>query len=346
MSDTILFVDDDVRILSALQRSLHRSYHIEIACGPDDALEALNGDTYAVVVSDLNMPRMNGIEFLTRVKRRTPDTVRILLTGQADFGSAMAAVNDGNVFRFLSKPCTQDVLTKALDAGLEQYHLLSSQKNMLQETLLGTVEVLVELLGAVQPAAFARACHLQHYVREIGRELQSPQTWEYEAAALLSQAGSISLPAELLDRYARGEELSGDEMERFLAHPRVGRQLLERIPRMHVVARIVERQNAPFDSAPAVHTDVFPVALGAQMLRAAIDFDRLTAAGHSSEAALQTMRQQMEVYNPEVLAALDRCKDRHMPPSSRTANEDFSAIASRQLPFRHLTDQVMRALRD
>ena len=105
MNEAILLVDDDVRVVSALQRSLYRTYRIEIAAGAQDALDAIGKNSYAVVVSDLQMPGMNGVELLTHVKRLSPGTVRILLTGQADLDAAIAAVNEGNVFRFLTKPC-------------------------------------------------------------------------------------------------------------------------------------------------------------------------------------------------------------------------------------------------
>src|ERR1035437_1179439 len=142
MSDTILLVDDDVRVVSALHRSLYRDYRIEIAAGPGDALDALAHTAYAVVVSDLQMPGMNGIDLLTTVKEASPDTVRVLLTGQADLETAIAAVNEGNIFRFLTKPCLHQLLKQTLDAALEQHWLQISEKDVLRETLMGTVAVL------------------------------------------------------------------------------------------------------------------------------------------------------------------------------------------------------------
>src|SRR5690242_18933857 len=134
MNDTILFVDDDIRIISALQRNLYREYRVEIAAGPKDALEAIADANYAVVVSDLKMPGMSGIEFLAQVKESSPDTVRVLLTGQADLEAAIAAVNEGSVFRFLTEPCPKEVLTRTLDAALEQYRMITSEKELLQDT--------------------------------------------------------------------------------------------------------------------------------------------------------------------------------------------------------------------
>jgi len=121
MTEPILFVDDDVNLVSALQRNLRKDYGIAIATSASDALEAVRDDAYALVVSDLQMPGMNGIELLTRIKDFSPETVRILLTGRADLEAAIDAVNEGCIFRFLRKPCPQGLLTKTLDAGLAQY---------------------------------------------------------------------------------------------------------------------------------------------------------------------------------------------------------------------------------
>src|SRR5579859_6959185 len=151
MNETILFVDDDIRIVSGLQRTLRKEYEMEISGGPGDALDAIREAPYAVVVSDLKMPGMNGVEFLTRVKQLAPDTVRVLLTGQADLDTAIAAVNDGHVFRFLTKPCPQAVLTTTLDAALAQYRLVRAEKDLFHETLLGTIGILSEILSITQP---------------------------------------------------------------------------------------------------------------------------------------------------------------------------------------------------
>jgi len=170
MSEIILFVDDDIQLVSALQRSFHRTYHVELALSAADALEALAEVPYAVVVSDLQMPGMNGIELLTRVKGLSPDTVRILLTGQADLEAALEAVNEGNVFRFLRKPCPQELLKKTLDAALAQFRLQMAERQVLEETLVGTVSVLTQLLATVAPAAFGRSSRVCWCVQKLARQ--------------------------------------------------------------------------------------------------------------------------------------------------------------------------------
>ena len=118
----VLFVDDEPLVLDALRRMLHDKFHIYTADSGEKGLAAVeqNGP-FAVVISDMRMPGMNGAEFLARIRKDAPDTVRMLLTGFTDLDAAIAAVNEGNIFRFLTKPCRKDELVGAINLGLAQY---------------------------------------------------------------------------------------------------------------------------------------------------------------------------------------------------------------------------------
>ena len=124
MADKILFVDDDANLLSGLQRTLRRQFDVVTANGPEQALGTLKTQgPFGVIVSDFKMPLMNGVELLGRTAAEWPDTVRILLTGEADTKAAIAAVNEGHVYRFLTKPCPAFSLANALTAAIKQHNL-------------------------------------------------------------------------------------------------------------------------------------------------------------------------------------------------------------------------------
>lgn len=130
MKEKILCVDDDPNILQAYQRSLRREFEIEVAKGGKEGLEVIASQgPFAVVVSDMRMPGMDGIQFLSKVREQTPNTVRIMLTGHADRQTAIDAVNQGNIFRFLTKPCSPEILAKSLEEGIQQYQLLKAKTN-------------------------------------------------------------------------------------------------------------------------------------------------------------------------------------------------------------------------
>ena len=129
MSTKILCVDDEENVLTGLQRTLRKQFPIDIAVGGAAGLQRLERDgPYAVVMADMQMPEMNGIEFLKKAQAAAPDTVRLMLTGNADQKTAVDAVNDGHVFRFLTKPCDPPQLTSALEAALKQYRLITAER--------------------------------------------------------------------------------------------------------------------------------------------------------------------------------------------------------------------------
>ena len=132
MKDKILLVDDDAMILAGLKRQLRSQFRIETALSGEEALEIIDEKgPFAVVVSDYYMPGMNGIDFLCRVKKVDPDTVRMMLTGSADMSTAIAAVNEGSIFQFHPKPCPAEKLGEAIKSGIYKYrHTTNSQTQM------------------------------------------------------------------------------------------------------------------------------------------------------------------------------------------------------------------------
>ena len=341
--ETILLVDDEIQVVAALQRRLYKSYQVEIASCAAEALEAIAGTSYAVVVSDMKMPGMNGIELLGKVKQISPETVRILLTGQADLDVAIAAVNEGSVFRFLSKPCPDELLTKTLDAALDQHRLVVGERDVLQETLSSTVGVLAEILAVTQPAAFGRAWRASRHVQTIAREMKLPDLWQFEVAAMLSQIGCISVDPAVLRKYDAGELLSAAETAQMLSQAQVGQTLLEKIPRLHAVAEMIGRQHdVSFGtgSLPGNHV----IELGAQLLHVALDFDRLTSIGRSAAEALNEMRRSAQ-YSPDMLVALDREQHEAKPDAATEVPDREPSEVERQL-FRPIAEQVLRSLTD
>ena len=122
MSSEVLLVDDDVNVLQGYQRTLRRQFKIETVDSGAAALTLLTGGReFAVIVSDMRMPGMDGLQLLRAVKTRSQDTVRIMVTGNSDQQTAVAAINEGDVYRFLTKPCDPEVLVKTLQDGIEQH---------------------------------------------------------------------------------------------------------------------------------------------------------------------------------------------------------------------------------
>lgn len=311
MNEKILCVDDDINILRAFRRLMQKEYMFEIANSGQAALTLIaEQGPFAVVVSDLKMPEMDGVQFLTTVREKSPDSIRVMLTGQADLETAIAAVNEGNIFRFLTKPCSPEILGKTLQAALEQYRLVTAERTLLRQTLVGSVQVVTNTLNLVNPTAFGQGSRLKPIVKHMATRLALPQQWRFELAAMLSQIGCMTLPSSLLQKVNMGRSLSQEEQELFATHPQVAKDLLVKIPRLELVARMIARQlNPPKERVWADDQEAEDtVFIGANMLRVAAAFDRLIRQGIPPRSAVADLRKKPDLYLPEVVDALQDIK--------------------------------------
>ncbi len=134
VEERILFVDDEQNVLDGYKRLLHDQFRIEVVPGGGQALAAIHlFGPYAIVISDMHMPGMNGAEFLGQVRQLAPNTVRMLLTGFKDINLAIEAVNEGRIFRYLTKPCEKKELVNAIELGLLQYHANVEARDAVKE---------------------------------------------------------------------------------------------------------------------------------------------------------------------------------------------------------------------
>lgn len=305
MSEKVLIVDDEPNLLSSCKRILrNENYELYTACGGTEGLKSFGSSgPFAVVVSDYRMPEIDGIEFLKMIKERNPDTVRMMLSGNADLNTAIDAVNKGNIFRFLNKPCPPDILSQTIKAGIDQYHLITAEKELLKNTLTGSIRVLIDILSMVNPVAFSRASRIRKYVHHLVTQLHVQNVWQFEVAAMLSQIGCVTFPPELLEKQSEGELLSADEQKLMNTYPKIGFDLLDKIPRMENIARMVERQLRPYVDFQydKKDPDQEEIAIGAQVLKVAIDFDLLISEGQTKIKAVDKMYRKQGAYNPRLL---------------------------------------------
>jgi response regulator RpfG family c-di-GMP phosphodiesterase len=292
MSERVLFVDDEPNVLEAIQRTLRKQVDLQTAAGGMDGLRMLRDEgPFGLVVSDMRMPAMSGAQFLAKVREQDPDAVRMILSGQSDIQAAIAAVNEGHIYRFLSKPCLPEQLLAAVEEGLKQHRLITSEKILLEQTLSGAVKMLIEILGMVSPAASGRAGRLQRYTIELAKALGLPEQWQWGVAAFVSQIGCVALPKEMLAKVDGGKPLTVDEDRLYESHPEVASKMLAGIPRLEDVAAIVTAQFGPLNFA-GLPKDIkqWDVRRAGQLLlRTCIEYDRLVARGATREAAVNTL---------------------------------------------------------
>ncbi|ANO50530.1 HD domain-containing phosphohydrolase [Woeseia oceani] len=308
MTDKILFVDDEPNVLNSIRRSLRNKFDIDTAESGNEALRKIKtGGGYAVIVSDMRMPEMNGIEFLARAKEVAPDTVRMMLTGNADQQTAVDAMNVGDVFCFLNKPCNAEKMNSAVAAALHQHQLIIAEKELLEETLRGSIKALTEVLALNKPEVFGRATRLKSHMRRLAMQLKLDDLWRHESTALLSQIGCTGISEELVKRRVSGDRLNDAEMAEFAEHASLGANLLSSIPRMEAIADAIRYQEKNFDGSgyPADARKGEQIPMGARLLKVVLDFDALEAAGHNASDSLEQLRQQAAWYDSAVLAAFE-----------------------------------------
>jgi response regulator RpfG family c-di-GMP phosphodiesterase len=296
----VLCVDDEPQILEGLQLHLKRHFIVNVASSGADGLALLaEKKDVAVILSDMRMPNMDGAKFLNAARTAAPDAVRMLLTGYTDMQSAIAAVNEGQIFRFISKPCPPDQLLQAFGSAVQQHRLIVAEKVLLQQTLLGCVDSLAKVLSLSKPAAFGRALRLRGKVHAILEHLHWQEQWQCEAAAVLSQLGAVTLAEETLMKLNEGEALEPAERLEVAVSIEAAMEMLKDIPRLEPVLEILKHM---VDSLRDRRASA-EIALGGRLLDIVFEWDALEAQGYGQAAALDKMSAVEGVYDAAIMSA-------------------------------------------
>lgn len=283
----ILCVDDEPRVLQGLRQVLFKSFEITAAPSGEAGLAALDANgPFEAVVSDMQMPHMNGAVFLAEVRARRPEVSRVLLTGHANIEAAIAAVNRGQIFRFLTKPCPPEELSAALKDAVAQHRLLTAERVLLEQTLVGSVKALSEVLALVHPEVFGPSVRQHVRVRAVAERLQLPDPWQLEVASMLAAVGYVVLPTDVAAKLRSGAELTNAEAEMAAQMPLVVERVLSHIPRLEQVRALLKAHDA---------LQVDPAAWGeaskaAQVLHAITELGVLEQREQGMISALRTLR--------------------------------------------------------
>lgn len=334
--ERILFVDDDTNLLAAYERRLNKQFTLDTAPGGEDGLAKLaEKGPYALVIADRQMPGMDGTKFLSLVRERAPETVRIMLTGNVDLEAAIRTVNEGGIFRFLTKPCPHKDLVKAIEDALAQYRLVVAEKELLSKTLNGSIKLLTDILSMLDSGCFGRGQTLRDAITRVAGKLKLDNAWEIHLAVMLAPIGYVTIPADVLVRFRRGEPLSQGEAQMLAQVPDSAARLLANIPRLEGVARIVQYQHKHFDGSgvPADGVAGESIPVGSRLLRILLDTLELENKGMTRSEALEELQQRRGEYDPGLLSAV-RTHWENGPATNATA---FFKRSTASLPLKELT---------
>jgi response regulator RpfG family c-di-GMP phosphodiesterase len=317
----VLCVDDEPYVLEGLQVNLRRHFDVSTATSGREALRMIHkSDPYCVILSDMRMPEMDGASFLSLAKDASPDSSRVLLTGHADLEAAVKAVNEGGIFAYLSKPCPAGELLTAFEGAHEHHQIVVAEREILEETLWGSVNVMAQVLGLVNEEAFGRTEQLRTIIIRISEALFLPNIYEFEIAAMVSQIGCVMLPGELLHRIDTRQSLTAEERKMFLDHPKTAQRLLQRIPRLEDIAVMVGNQHRSFGAQdPERHIlEDNRRLLGANLLRLSLDTARLVASGLTRDECIAALELRPQAYDPRMLAVLSQIQIDPPPMTTRS----------------------------
>ncbi|MBT4836358.1 MAG: response regulator [Methylococcales bacterium] len=297
----ILLVDDEPAILEGLEIQLRRKYQVISATSGQLGLDELSlSNDFSVVVSDMRMPSMDGATFLSHCREVSPDTVRILLTGYSDQESAISAINDGQIYRFLTKPCPASQFLRTIDEATKQHNLITAEHELLEKTLHGCVKTLMDVLALTNAVGFGRATRLHKIVKELCDELNIKNRWFIEVAAMVSQLGAITLPEQLAEKLYYSEKLNHEEQQQVDALPAVVNSLLENIPRLEPVLDLL----ADLGKKSQLKDPKCP----ANLIKIAMDYDILESRGQTAQECLDILQNRMPIYPAIVIQALIKIK--------------------------------------
>jgi signal transduction histidine kinase len=172
----VLFVDDDENILKALKRALHAEpYRVHLAASAEQALALLTRETVHVVVTDIGMPKMDGLKLLEEITLRYPDTVRMVLSGRSGTATIIGAVNAGKIYRYILKPWDDDDLKINVRQALA-LHALQAERNRMTVLLQEHNQMLEERVAerTRQVLSFERQAEIGRYAAQIVHNLNNP----------------------------------------------------------------------------------------------------------------------------------------------------------------------------
>jgi putative nucleotidyltransferase with HDIG domain len=281
----VLFVDDEVNILKALVR-LFRAEPVRVftASSAAEALALVGAEPIQVVVSDQRMPGTTGVRLLAQVRERRPDVVRILLTGHAEIGIAVEAINYGEIFRLLTKPWNDEELRATVRQALadcairtevgrlnallqaqnsslhemnqslerkvaERTSELEAKNRELRTAYLSTVRALSEAVDAKDPYTRGHSERVGVYASRIARELACKREFieRIYLAGLLHDIGKIGIPDAII---GKPERLTAAEYELMKRHPEIGARILEPVAFLADIVPCVRHHHEWYDGSP------------------------------------------------------------------------------------------------
>jgi len=249
----ILIVDDEQNILDAFRRTIPKNYHVEYCNDPIKALEMVDTGEYQVVFSDISMPGMDGIKFLESVNERNNEIVKVIITGFGNIQNTLDAINKSNVFRFLSKPVSTEILVKTIEDSVQQYrNVIAGKKLFSLNAIKNEMESMIGALAKIVEIRDPYTAGHQTNVAELSVKVAKHLGWDADRvnglhlAAMIHDIGKIYVPAEFLNKPGK---LSETEFSIIKQHPAIGYDILSTVDFRWPISKIVHQHHEKIDGS-------------------------------------------------------------------------------------------------
>lgn len=301
----VLMVDDEPNVLSGFKRMLGMNLNLVTAEGGQAGLEAIRTQgPFAVIITDMRMPGMDGVAFLKAAHKVSRRSIAVMLTGNADQQTAINAINEGQIYRFLNKPCSSEQIEPVIQDCIRQYELEEAEHVLLRDTVAGSIKILTQIVSLADPRFAQTNEAVRVDAMRIAKHLGVASDWRLSIASTLCMIGSA-----VVDSGAHLETISDETLDR---HAHLGAKLLQHIPKLGVVSEIIARQREihqlPADISFAelhVYNDsAIRLATYCSILRMAVDFRKaVIISNYDRRAAFTGTIERSQIHDRRIIDA-------------------------------------------
>ncbi len=307
MSNQVLFIDDDASLLSTMKRNLSLEFNVHTAEGADAALGVVaEQGAFSVVVVDMQMPKLNGIQTIVLLREKMPEAVFVMLTGNQDLATAIQAVNDGNVFRFLNKPCQVSEISTAIQAAQQQHNLVIAEKELLSCTFAGAINLIADVIE-MQEDRHIDTGRMSAALVDLASQLSIDISWEEKVAARIFLVGIAMLGPEDTIKFVTLDPTTTEHKAMFAQICKKSASMLARLPRLGWIVELLK--SVP--KADCLESGCDRMEAAAVLLRVVFYWNFLTNKGMCVEAASAVIESIMPRLSSRFIGAMQCLHDNH-----------------------------------
>lgn len=303
INEKILIVDDDPQILAMYPVRFNKVVDIITAERASIALDLLKQEKFAVFVVDYNLPEMNGLELIKQAQIISPDTISLILTGEANLDLAISAINQGNIFKFLVKPCSYKVMAAAFIDALKEYRTIRAKISKHKQNYTGVVAGFIHIIKLLKPSFLSTRKNLELYISAISANLSPDTINDFQLSVLLAALNFDTISPEISQKIQEGTTLNKEEALIASNIPKAMEMLLQKIPMLSKAKELIRYSLKHFNGIGYPHDDLIEEAIPyeARIINILLEITRQEANSIDFLNITKNMRDEPNKYDIDIL---------------------------------------------